>query len=135
VTEQQTCNQGQTDPMSIVDLDAATGTPLWQIEAQGFYNGNTLTYCFLEEPQMAIRPDGAVVISAIGSTAGLGHEFLIADGQTGALISSPPIPLSTITDPSGSVAYVYSVIGPRIVVPVDAPSRKPPVLTGWLLAV
>ncbi|HEV2417194.1 MAG TPA: kelch repeat-containing protein [Terriglobia bacterium] len=117
VTEHQTCNQGQTDPMTIVDMDAVTGQPLWQITAQGLPGqgpGGSTLYCYSDAPEIAIRGDGAVVISAPGNTSGL-PEIQIVDGQTGQLISEPDIPQSSYINAEGSNIPGYSPIGPPIV--------------------
>jgi hypothetical protein len=114
VTEHQTCNQGQTDPMNIVDLDATTGEPLWQITAQPTTGGTGPLFCFPEAPQMAIREgDGAVVIAALGNTSGL-PELVVVDGASGSAtqISIPP---STYTNPDQSQVLGYSPIGAPIV--------------------
>jgi hypothetical protein len=113
VTEHQTCNQGQTDPMSIVDLDPVTGQPLWQITAQPTTGGTGPLYCFPEAPQMAIRNDGSIVIAALGNTSGL-PELMIVDPTSGAAtqISIPP---STYTNPDQSQGMGYSRIWAPIV--------------------
>jgi IPT/TIG domain/Bacterial Ig-like domain (group 2)/Kelch motif/Galactose oxidase, central domain len=111
VTEHQTCNQNQTDPMSIVDVDAATGQPLWQITAASS-NGGTL-FCYPEAPQIAIRNDGSLVIAALGNTSGL-PELMIVDGQTGA-VTQIPVPTSTYTNPDQSTFHGYSRIWAPIV--------------------
>ncbi len=121
VTEHQTCNTGQTDPMSVVDLDAGTGQPIWQITSQGIPGagpqGSTL-YCYPEAPQIAIRAatDGAIVISAPGNTAGL-PELMLVDGTSGQPIVdvSRYIPPSKYTLSDGTVLNGYSPIGPPIV--------------------
>ncbi len=107
--------------MSIVDLDSATLQPLWQITAQGFWNtsGTALVYCYPDAPQMAIRGDGAVVVAAIGNTAGF-PELMILNGKTGQSKPAPTIPLSSYSDPSGLQHAEYSRIGPSIVSSDDA---------------
>jgi hypothetical protein len=82
VTQNQTCNAGQTVPMTIADLDAGTGEPLWQIEAQPATGATGPLYCYPEAPQMAIRADGSIVIAALGNTSGL-PELMIVDGNSG----------------------------------------------------
>jgi hypothetical protein len=48
VREHQTCNPGQTDPTSIVDLSPTTGQPQWQITAQPSINtGGTASLYWL----------------------------------------------------------------------------------------
>jgi hypothetical protein len=114
VTENQTCNQGQTVPMSIVDLSPSTGQPLWQITAQPTTNGFASVYCYPEAPQMAIRPDGSVVIAAPGNTSGL-PELMLLDGQSGQVLFPLTIPTSSYQNSDGSIVNGYSPIGPPIV--------------------
>lgn len=112
VTEHETCLPGQTDPMTIVDLDGATGQAKWQLAAAGIDNGNgTLVYCYPDdvkalEPQIAIRGDGAIVVAAMTNN---GLPPLTING------SSWPIPSSTSTDPSGGQIADFSPMGPPIV--------------------
>lgn len=119
-TENQTCNQGQTAPMTIVDTDPTSGEPLWQITAQGIPGagpGGSTLYCYPDAPQMAVRSaiDGAVIISAPGNTSGL-PELEVVNGQTGQLLSTQPyIPPSSYTESNGTVLNGYSPIGPPIV--------------------
>jgi hypothetical protein len=64
---------------------------------------------------MAIRGDGAVVISAPGNTSGL-PELMIVDGQNGQLLGQQPsIPASSYQLSNGSWVNGYSPIGPPIV--------------------
>jgi hypothetical protein len=116
VTQHQTCIPNQTDPMKISDLDPITLQPRWEITATGFWNdaGTSLVYCHPEAPQFAIRPNGEVVIVAVGNTAGL-PELMIVDGETGQQHFAPSIPMSTFTDPFGTVKNEYSRIGPPMV--------------------
>lgn len=114
VTEYQTCNPNQTNAMSIVDLDAGTGLPLWQITAQPSAGANGPLYCYPEAPQMAIRGDGAVIIAALGNTSGL-PELMVVDGASGGVLAAPTIPTSTYTNPDQSTIQGYSRIGPPIV--------------------
>ena len=92
--------------MKIVDLDGATG--IWRWEVVG------LSACTADAPQMAIRSDGAVVVTAPGNTSGF-PELMILDGRTGQLLESPSIPLSTYTSLGGQVSTGYSRIGPPMV--------------------
>ncbi|HTV60668.1 MAG TPA: kelch repeat-containing protein [Verrucomicrobiae bacterium] len=117
VTENQTCSQGQTVPMTIADVDPGTGQTLWQISAAGLPGagpGGTTLYCYPDAPQLAIRGDGAIAISAPGNTSGL-PELQIVNGQTAQLISEPYIPPSSYTEQNGTVLNGYSPIGPPIV--------------------
>lgn len=119
VAENQTCNQGQTAPMSIADFDPTTGQPIWQITAEGIPgagpDGTTL-YCYPSAPQFAVRAadDGAVVISSPGNTSGL-PEFMIVNVQTGQIQAEPYIPPSSYTSSDGTVSNGYSPIGQPIV--------------------
>jgi hypothetical protein len=111
VTEHNTCLQGQTDPMTIVDLDAVTGQPKWQIAAAGIQNGNSVLYCYPDdvkwvEPQFATRGDGSVVIAAMTNN---GLAPLTVNG------TSITVPSSTSTDSSGRQFADFSPMGPPIV--------------------
>ena len=112
LTESQTCLPGQTNPMNIVNIDGASGHPLWQITAQST-NG---LYCYPDAPMIAVRAatDGAVVISASGNTSGL-PELLLVNGRTGQTIVAPNIPPSFYTNQSGTTLGGYSPIGPPMV--------------------
>lgn len=113
VTEHNTCLPGQTDPMTIVDLDGTTGQPKWQLAAAGVQDGSgNVVYCYPDdvkalEPQIAIRGDGAVVIAAMTNN---GLPPLTIDGA-GVSIES-----STSTDSSGITHFDdFSPMGPPIV--------------------
>ena len=110
VVENQTCNQNQTQPMVIADLNPTSGQPNWQITAQQVAG----QYCYPNAPQMAIRPDGSVAISASGNTSGL-PEFMIVSGQNGQVVSAPNIPPSTYQGNLGGYVGGYSPIGAPIV--------------------
>jgi hypothetical protein len=117
VVEYQTCNQGQTEPMTIVDLDRTSGQSIWQITAQGVAGagqGGSTLYCYPNAPQMAIRADGSVAISASGNTSGL-PEFMIVSGQNGQVVNAPNIPPSTYQGNLGGYIGGYSPIGAPIV--------------------
>lgn len=112
ITEHNTCLPGQTDPMTIVDLDALTGQPKWQIAAAGIQNGNSVLYCYPDdikwvEPQFAIRGDGSVVIAAMTNN---GLPPLTVNGQVNI-----PVDSSTSTDSSGRQFADFSPMGPPIV--------------------
>jgi hypothetical protein len=116
IVENQTCTNGQTQSMSIVDVDPTTGQPLWQINAAGIPGegqGGATLYCFPDAPQMAVRGDGTIAISAPGNTSGL-PEFELVNGTTGSAgaISIPP---SLFMDEFGNVIQGYSPIGAPIV--------------------
>jgi hypothetical protein len=111
VTEHNTCLPGQTDPMTVVDLDGLTGQPKWQIAAAGVQNGNSILYCYPDtikamEPQIAIRGDGSVFISAMTNN---GLPPLTVNGTNIA------VPASTSTDSSGRQFADFSPLGPPIV--------------------
>ena len=116
VTEHQTCYNNQTDPMTIVDLDASTGKPKWPspIQAAGVQNGSVTVYCYLPSstPQFAVRGDGAVII-AEPNNGGL-PPLQMVDGQSGSPIIPILIPFSTITNSSGTT-NVQSLMGPPMV--------------------
>jgi hypothetical protein len=100
VTAYQTCASGQTNPMTVVDLDGATGQPLWQVVGVGVNNGNGITYCYPAgtAPQIAVGGDGSAYIveptnagfspltkvSPDGAmqTSTLGRTTIILNGQT-----------------------------------------------------
>jgi hypothetical protein len=64
VTAYQTCTSGQTNPMTVIDLDGATGQPLWQVTGEGVSNGTGVSYCYTAgtAPQMAVGGDGSAYI-------------------------------------------------------------------------
>jgi hypothetical protein len=100
VTAYQTCASGQTNPMTVIDLDGATGQPLWQAVGVGVNNGNGITYCYPAgtAPQIAVGGDGSAYIveptnagfspltkvSPDGAmqTSTLGRTTIILNGQT-----------------------------------------------------
>jgi len=117
ITENQTCNSNQTVPMSILDLDAGTGQPTWQITAQGITGagpGGTTLYCYPIAPRIALRQDGSVIISASGNTSGL-PELMVVNGETGQAVSEPYIPPSSYTQQNGTILDGYSPIAAPIV--------------------
>lgn len=114
VVENQTCKQGQTDRMTIADLDGSTGEPIWQYPAQSVAG----SYCYPEAPQIAVRAatDGSLVISAPGNTSGL-PELFVVSGQTGEVEITPYIPPSSYQDDLGDWVGGYSPIGAPIIDP------------------
>src|SRR5436305_9122786 len=98
--------------MTIVDIDPVTGEPLWQFSAAGIQFGQEIVYCYSPAvaPQIAIRPDGWVVMSE-PTNAGLPPLMTILNGA----MSSIPIPASSFTDSSGVVHSIQSINGPPIV--------------------
>jgi hypothetical protein len=116
VTQNHTCLPGQTNPMAVVDLDATTGKPLWQIVAPGVQQGNTIVYCYPDnikavEPQIAVRPDGAVVVAAMTNNGLPALTVVAQNGQS----QTVAIPTSTSTNPSGQQLSTFSPMGPPIV--------------------
>jgi hypothetical protein len=116
VTEHQTCNPNQTDPMTIVDLDGTMGQPKWQLRAAAVQNGSTLSYCYPDdvkwvEPQMAIRVDGSVVISAMTNN-GLPPLSVVTPG---GFLQTVNIPTSTATDAFNNQIAEFSPMSPPIV--------------------
>ncbi len=78
-------------PMTVADINAIGGS--W-----GFSITNPLV-CPPGPPKIAIRQDGAVVIAL---PLQISQPLLVLDGLSGAVISNPSIPPSTITDVFGS---------------------------------
>ena len=79
-------------PLSIVDLDGATGMPMWTYSIPSLALGNT-GVCPLGVPKMAIRQDGAVVMSNMLQVS---PALVVLDGLTGQPILTPTIPQSTM---------------------------------------
>ncbi|HVO63491.1 MAG TPA: PQQ-binding-like beta-propeller repeat protein, partial [Terriglobales bacterium] len=115
VIENNTCAPNQSVPMTIADLDATTHQPIWQISAAGIQFGDQTVYCYPSSapPQFAIRGDGAVII-AEPTNAGL-PPLTVLDGQSGGVLASISIPLSSNDDGSGHITNVYSLMGPPMV--------------------
>jgi uncharacterized protein YjdB len=65
VTQYDTCTSGQTMPLTVVDLDPVYGQPTWEVTAAGVQEGQNMVYCYGggDAPQIAVRGDGAVIIS------------------------------------------------------------------------
>lgn len=117
VTEHTTCDPGQTDPMTVADIDAKTGKPLWQVKASGIQRGQSLFYCYSPDmaPQIAVQPDGIVVMSA-PTNSGMPPLITVWRGSVGSTL----IPTSSITDSGGAVYFVQSLVGPPTVAPDGA---------------
>jgi len=63
VTEYDTCFTNQSAPLSVVDLEPVYGQPTWQIQAAALQG---VGYCYgslNDAPQIAVRGDGAVIVS------------------------------------------------------------------------
>jgi Bacterial Ig-like domain (group 2) len=120
VTENNTCFPGQTDPMTIVDLDSATGQQKWGIAAAGVQNGSQTLYCYpdqvknINEPQIAVRGDGTVFIAAMINN-GLPPLTMKSDGGSNGGWQQINIPSSTFTQPDGTVVSDFSPEGPPMV--------------------
>jgi hypothetical protein len=114
VTVNQTCKEGQTVPMRILDLDPKTGQPLWEIAAQPLPLGDENIYCYLEAPQFAIRPEGNIIIATPGNLSGL-PELMLVNGTTGQITNIFNIPLSSMKDVFGRIVDSFSLIGPPVV--------------------
>ena len=112
VTEHATCDTGQTDPMTVADIDSVTGQQLWRVTAAGIQFGQTIVYCYSPNvaPQIAIRPDGWVIMSS-PTNAGFPPLMEVWKGA----VYTEPIPESSFTDAFGVVHYVQSIMGPPIV--------------------
>lgn len=104
VTQFNTCDN--INPIKIVKLDGTTGNVAWQVTGQ--------STCAPIAPQMAIRPDGSIVVASSGNTAGF-PELLVLDGNSGSFVAVPSIPASTYTDSFGTTLSGFSPIGPPIV--------------------
>lgn len=110
--EYDTCTQGQTNPLTVVDLDPVYGQPALQIRAAGVQSGNGIVYCYgngYDAPQIAIRGDGAVIISE-PSNNGFPPLTMAQNGGT----ASYGIPPSSITT-NGVTIYPQCCMGPPMV--------------------
>jgi hypothetical protein len=103
VTLHNTCDNA--NPMRLVSIDGA-GQVLW--EAVG------ASTCTSTAPQMAVRHDGAVIVSAPGNTSGF-PELMVIDGATGTILATPAIPTSSFEQQSGETLQGYSRIGPPVI--------------------
>jgi hypothetical protein len=114
VTEYDTCTSGQTMPLTVVDLDPVYGQPLWSVSATGIQVGNQIVYCYgngYDAPQIAVRGDGAVIIS--GPTNN-GFPPLSVMNTPTCCGYYRPIPTSTNTI-NGNTIYVQCCMGPPMV--------------------
>lgn len=112
VIEHNTCYPGQTDPLAIVDIDA-TGNESWKIQAAGIQTGNGVVYCYPTQapPQIAVRGDGTIFISAPTNMGLPELTILTADGSNPRV----SIPRSTYVNPWGITQEQQSLVGPPIV--------------------
>jgi uncharacterized protein YjdB len=111
VEEYDTCTTGQTNPLTVVDLDPVYGQPTLQILAAGIQQGNGILYCYGhgDAPQIAIRGDGAVIVSE-PSNNGFPPLTMAQNGGT----ATYGIPTSTITT-NGVTIYPQCCMGPPMV--------------------
>ncbi len=108
VTEYDSCTPGQTNPLTIVDLDPVTGQPDWELQAAGIQEGQNIVYCYptgVFAPQIAIRGDGAAIIT---SPTNDGFPSVSVNGQI------YPIPPTTVTN-YGNTIDVMCCVGPPLV--------------------
>jgi hypothetical protein len=114
VTEYDTCTPGQTNPMTIAGLNPQTGQPWWQISAAAVQYGQQTTYCYPSgpggAPQIAVRGDGAVIISE-PTNNGLPPVMMVGGPSQGVY----SIPTSTSTDAQGVTIDVQCCTGPPMV--------------------
>ncbi len=93
------------NPMTVSDF-GPTGQPLWQEFAAGVNTGNgTITY-LCNAPQIAVRGDGAVIIT---EATNVGFPSVSMNGQ---MYSIPP---STVTNAFGTTIDVLCCVGPPMV--------------------
>lgn len=92
-------------PMTMIDFDGVSGTPLWQTQITSNQNA-----CPAGPPLTAIRQDGSLVIAGPLQAS---PALLFVGGTTLA----PTIPSSTLTDQFGDVSSCdcYSPVGPPMV--------------------
>jgi hypothetical protein len=112
VEEYDTCTTGQTNPLTVVDLDPMHGQPALQIMAAGVQQGNGILYCYgkgYDAPQIAIRGDGAVIVSE-PTNNGFPPLTMAQNGGT----VSYGIPPSSITT-NGTTIYPQCCMGPPMV--------------------
>jgi hypothetical protein len=100
------------NPLTIVDLDGGTGTVLWQGAVT--QSSGQLNVCLAGLPKLAIRPDGAVVVSM---PLQISPAMVVLDGATGQTILNAPIPPSTFTSVNGQVSSCdcFTPVGQPIV--------------------
>jgi len=101
-----------TNPMTILDLDPATGTPLWELPFPTVFNGQMV--CFPGQPKMAVRQDGGVAVSM---PLQISPRIFVLDGSSGGMVANPSIPASSLTDQFGDVSTCdcYSPVSQPIV--------------------
>jgi len=114
VAQYDTCTPGQTMPLTVVDLDPVYGQPMWSLQAAGIQQGNSILYCYGggDAPQIAVRGDGAVVVSE-PTNNGFPPLSVMNIPPNGAGVSYP-IPTSTNTM-NGKAIDVQCCMGPPMV--------------------
>jgi hypothetical protein len=112
VTEYDTCTPGQTNPLTVMGLDPVYGQPTFAIQAAGIQQGNGVVYCYgngYDAPQIAVRGDGAVIISEPTNNGFPPLTILQAGGE--AMYSIPPSSNTT----NGNTIYPQCCMGPPMV--------------------
>jgi len=106
----ETCTN--TNPMTIMDLDAGTGTSLWQMPFPTVLNGQNI--CLPGNPRIAIRQDASAIVSL---PLQISPRLLVLDVASGATISNVSIPPSTLDCIEGGPVSSdgYSPVGQPIV--------------------
>jgi hypothetical protein len=116
VAEYDTCTPGQTQPLTVVDLDPVFGQPLWSVSAAGLQVGNNIVYCYgngYDAPQIAVRGDGGVIISE-PTNNGFPQLTVKNAPCCGSRGYSIAIPASTNTV-NGNTINVQCCVGPPMV--------------------
>jgi len=115
VTEYDTCTPGQTSPLTVFDLDPWYGRPQIIALAAGVQQGNGVVYCYGggDAPQIAVRGDGAVIISEPTNNGFPQLTMQLPNnGRQTIYDLEPP---STITTPQGQIVAVQCCVGPPMV--------------------
>ena len=109
VTQYDTCTPGQTIPLTVMGIDPVYGQPTFQVQAAGVWVGNHQVFCYgngYDAPQIAVRGDGAVIISEPTNNGFPPLTLLQAGGE-----SSYSIPPSSNTT-NGNTIYPQCCMGP-----------------------
>src|SRR5581483_5884222 len=109
VTEYDTCAANQANPLTVAELNPATGQPTWQVQAAGVWNGAQIVYCYGngDAPEIATRNDGAVIISE--PTNNGFPRLTLVQPNGGVELFSIPDSTSTV---NGSQISVQCCMGP-----------------------
>ena len=113
MTEYDTCLPQQSTPLTVTDLDPVFGQPTWQIQAAGIQQGNGVLYCYgngYDAPQIAVRGDGSVILSAPSNN---GFPRLTLVQPNGEQISYN-ITYSSDTE-NGNTVYLWCCMGAPMV--------------------